>query len=83
MTRKAKGKRTKLFTVIGYMDGDYGVETFVHHVKAHDGGDAWDQAMKKVRTDCEEGAHHRCDPDNATEITTLAGWQVDAHGAAA
>lgn len=67
MTRK----RTNLFTVIGYSDGDHNVETFVERVKAHDSADAWEQCLKKLHRDEAMCAH---EIDNATEIATYPGW---------
>lgn len=64
----------KSFTVIFYVDSDYGVENFVEHVNATDGADAFDRAVKRAKRDggTSSGRTVR-NWDDATEIVTYAG----------
>ncbi len=64
----------KSFTVLFFIDGDYGVETFAEHVNATDGSDAFDKAVRKAKRDgaTSSGRPVR-DWSAATEIVTYAG----------
>lgn len=65
------------FTVLFFVDGNRGVETFAEHVTCTY-SDAFDKAVAKVK----RNASHMCasyELANATEITTYAGHLENAH----
>lgn len=71
----------KKWTVIAFIDCDYGVHPLTLHVEAKSPGAAWDEAVAKARETCvgtipaHGGSPLREDDIEAmTEIATFAGW---------
>jgi hypothetical protein len=65
----------KPYTVIFYIDADYGVHTFVEHVTAADSSDAWDKAVAQAKAEQggSFGGIRSYEFDSCTEITTFDG----------
>ncbi len=75
-------KTKQPYTVVFYVDGDYGVETFVEEVMAKEVGTAFEKAVKKARKDGGTSSGRslsRNDWDNATEISTFHGHDLSAY----
>lgn len=66
----------KPFTVIFFIDADKAVETFVEHVTAPNGSEAWEIAKKQALDSGCSSSGYSLDADDfehATEIITLDG----------
>lgn len=68
------------YTVIAYIDGDYGVTVHVLKVEAKNPGEAWDAAEQKAAeeiggTISEQGVRvSEHEIANLTHVCTFAGW---------
>lgn len=70
------------FTVVFHIDGDYGVETFVQEVFAHDPSSAYDLGVEKAEEDGGTSSGRTLtstDWDNASEIGVFVGHGLDAY----
>lgn len=70
----------KPYTVVGFIDGDARVYTFVERIMAKDSYHAWDVAVREARTSSNPGwgGPHDWEWGNATEIAVFAGHVENA-----
>lgn len=81
LQRPAAGKKAP-YTVVFFIDSDYGVETFVQEVFAKDVSTAWRKGVKQARKDggtMSGRTLFRNDWDKATEIGVFRGHGLDAY----
>jgi len=82
--RPAPDTAERPFTVVFFIDGDYGVETFVQEVFATDAGSAYELGVQKAEQDGGTTSGRTLsstDWENASEIGVFVGHGLDAYTA--